>query len=209
MVDKLILFDWGNIVSSHEVGYTVYDAWNELFKECGYVGTDDVYYNLVPKYDLERTNNLEEYKEQFVKFKEVFGLNVEFDEYIEKQRKIFNKIYYYKETRDYEVSLKDRVHIGILSNLSMLDKWRLDRDVGLSNYEYVFLSFEMGLLKPDIRIFEEVQKQLPFEKENILFVDDNISNIDVAKEFGWNVCHATGLELDKIKEACESFIGDC
>lgn len=29
--NKLILFDWGNIVESHQTGYTVYDAWNDLF----------------------------------------------------------------------------------------------------------------------------------------------------------------------------------
>lgn len=34
--NKLILFDWGNIVESHLTGYTVHMAFNDLFKELGY-----------------------------------------------------------------------------------------------------------------------------------------------------------------------------
>ena len=36
MKNKLILFDWGNIVESHTTGYSCRNAWNDLFQECGY-----------------------------------------------------------------------------------------------------------------------------------------------------------------------------
>ena len=38
MRNKLILFDWGNIVESHLTGYTCREAWQDLFRECGYKG---------------------------------------------------------------------------------------------------------------------------------------------------------------------------
>ena len=41
-------------------------------------------------------------------------------------KKIFDKIDYYQEVADYEVSLKDRCAIGILSNLTIFDKERLE-----------------------------------------------------------------------------------
>ena len=49
-------------------------------------------------------------------------------------------------------------------------------------------------------------RKIPFNSEDILFIDDRQDNIDMAKEFGWNTLKATGLELKKIKECCENFI---
>ena len=46
MRKKLILFDWGNIVESHTTGYTCYDAFNDLFKICGYDGNDNIFTSL-------------------------------------------------------------------------------------------------------------------------------------------------------------------
>ena len=138
--------------------------------------------------------------------KKEFNLTATYKEFIDNYIKIFNNINYFKEVVDYEHSLKDKCYIGILSNLTLYDKESLDKQVGLSNYDYVFLSFELGLRKPNIEIYERVQSELPFNKENILFIDDRTYNIEGAKEFGWNVFQCTGLELDKIKEACEDFI---
>ena len=64
----------------------------------------------------------------------------------------------------------------------------------------------MGLKKPGIEIFNAVQKQLPFTPNNILFIDDRKDNIESAKKLGWNTCHATGLELDKIKSSVDKFL---
>ena len=47
-----------------------------------------------------------------------------------------------------------------------------------------------------------------FAKKDILFIDDRTDNIIEASKFGWNTFKATGLELDKIKEACEKFLND-
>ena len=33
--NKLVIFDWGNIVESHTVGYNGIIAWNDLFEACG------------------------------------------------------------------------------------------------------------------------------------------------------------------------------
>lgn len=39
-----------------------------------------------------------------------------------------------------------------------------------------------------------------------MFVDDKSRNLDAAQKLGWNVCHATGVELDKIKASIEAFL---
>ena len=118
----------------------------------------------------------------------------------------FNKIEYYKDVRDYEVSLKNRCYIGVLSNLMIIDKKRIDKQLGLDNYDYLFLSFEYGMKKPDMEFYEAIQESLPFNKEDILFIDDKERNVEAAKKFGWNAYVLTGLQLDKIKEVCEEFL---
>jgi putative hydrolase of the HAD superfamily len=203
--NKLILFDWGNIVESHDVGFGNIQAWNELFTSCGYTG-DKVIFNSLGKYQLSKIMTNEEFESTYNDIKEEFKLNTSYEEFVENYKRIFDNINYFKEVADYEHSLKDKCYIGILSNLTIFDKERLDKQVGLSNYDYVFLSFELGLRKPNIEIYERVQQELPFNKEDILFIDDRSNNIESASSFGWNTFQCTGLELDKIKEVCEEFI---
>lgn len=205
--NKLILFDWGNIVESHTTGYSCKKAWYDLFKACGYNGTDDIH-SMLGKYRLSAIKKQEEFEKVYYLMKEDFKLNTSFNEFIKNYYNYFDKIESYQEVRKYEVSLKDKCYIGILSNLTIYDKERIDRQLRLKDYDYVFLSFELGYRKPDIEIYEEVQKRLPFNKEDILFIDDRLDNIESAKEFGWNTFQATGLELDKIKEACNKFLNN-
>lgn len=205
MNNKLILFDWGNIVESHTTGYSCYDAWNDLFKVCGYKENKNIY-NELKKYKLSTISNDLEFKKVYIKISNEFNLNTTFEVFIKLYIKIFDKIDYYKDVVSYELSLKKKCYIGILSNLTIFDKERLNKQVNLSNYDYVFLSFELGLAKPNIELFRKVQDKLPFEPNNILFIDDKKENIEVASELGWNVLQATGLELDIIKDKCEQFI---
>ena len=63
-----------------------------------------------------------------------------FDENTDKE--IFDKVDYYKDVVEFEKSLKNKCYIGILSNLNIYDKDRIDKQLGLKDYDYVFLSFE-------------------------------------------------------------------
>jgi len=205
MKKKLILFDWGNIVEAHTTGYSCYDAWNDLFKCCGYKGEKEIFHTL-SKYKVSKIKDISEFRIAYEGMKKDFSFNVSFDEFVTLYKKIFDKVDYYQDVADFEVSLKDRAYIGIFSNLTIFDKDRLDKQVGLSNYDYVFLSFEYGLKKPDIEIYKKIQETVPFDAENILFIDDREDNILTAKEMGWDAFQCTGLELPKIKEKCEDFL---
>ena len=205
MKNKLILFDWGNIVESHTTGYSCYNAWDDLFLACGYTGRDFSYSNL-SEYRLSCKKTIEEFKMTYNQILKDFNLNTTFEEFCALYKKTFDKVDYYPEVAKYETSLKDKCYIGIFSNLNILDKERLDKQVDLSKYDYVFLSYEMESKKPEFEIFEKVQNQLSFEPNNILFIDDKKVNIETAKKIGWETLMATGLELEKIKRRCEEFI---
>ena len=64
MRKKLILFDWGNIVESHTTGYTCYDAFNDLFKACGYIGNDNVFTKL-GKYKLSSISTISDFEDVY------------------------------------------------------------------------------------------------------------------------------------------------
>ena len=78
-------------------------------------------------------------------------------------------------------------------------------DTGLKS-DKVYLSFELGMRKPDKEIYQYVQNNLKIPPEKILFIDDLEINTEVAKSCGWQALKATGRELDKIKLAVEGFL---
>ena len=204
-MDKLILFDWGNIVESHTTGYTCRDAWDELLRLCGYKGETPAF-QMLSKYEISKIKTEEEFRKKYELIYKDLELTEPYKTFKDNYNKIFDKIEYYKDVADYEKSLKDKCKIGILSDLSIYDKVRLEKQVDLSQYDYVFLSFELGMKKPNKDIFEYVQEHVPFQPSDILFIDDREANIQTAKEMGWNGLQITGLELDKIKEVCEAFL---
>ncbi|MBE6195880.1 MAG: HAD family phosphatase [Rikenellaceae bacterium] len=69
---------------------------------------------------------------------------------------------------------------------------------GLSMEEYIeeaYLSYEMGLLKPDAAIFERMIQESGLNPERTLFIDDSEKNIQTARSLGFQVYHA-GPEED-------------
>lgn len=51
-------------------------------------------------------------------------------------------------------------------------------------FNQVFLSYEMGLWKPDYKIYQQVLDETGFKPGEVLFLDDNADNIDAAKDLG-------------------------
>ena len=113
---------------------------------------------------------------------------------------------YYKDVVEFAHSLKDKCKIAILSNLMLFDKKRIDDQYDLSKFDYVYLSFELGMRKPNKKIYEYVLNDLNVKPENILFIDDDYNNIVSARECGWNTCQAFGYELDRIKDDVHKFL---
>jgi glucose-1-phosphatase len=87
------------------------------------------------------------------------------------------------------------VAVGCLSNTNAL-QWN-------ANYEgtpvteafaHRFLSFELGLVKPDREIFDAVAGSLPVSRERVLFLDDNVVNVEAAGAAGFVAEHVRGVD---------------
>ncbi|CAG4993703.1 Alpha-D-glucose 1-phosphate phosphatase YihX [Dyadobacter sp. CECT 9275] len=56
-------------------------------------------------------------------------------------------------------------------------------------FEKVYLSYEMGLMKPDIRIYQQVLDDSGLSAEETIFLDDNLDNINGAAKLGIEAIH--------------------
>ena len=61
-------------------------------------------------------------------------------------------------------------------------------------FEKVFLSHELGVMKPDERIYRKVLEMANIQAENTLFIDDNYNNCEVAKECGIYAMNVSALD---------------
>ena len=72
----------------------------------------------------------------------------------------------------------------------------LIRDFGLYQpFEPCLLSYEIGAKKPDPAVFEILLSNLNLPPNEIVFIDDNIENIEVAKAMGIDAIHFLSIEL--------------
>ena len=87
------------------------------------------------------------------------------------------------------------VGIGCLSNTNALH-WedQVARWPELEMFDHKFLSFELGLRKPDSAIFQAVADRLPYGRDRVLFLDDLAVNADAARSFGFRSEPVRGLD---------------
>jgi putative hydrolase of the HAD superfamily len=90
---------------------------------------------------------------------------------------------------------RDAARVGCLSNTNAF-QW--DAHFGalplMDAMEFRFLSFELGLVKPDRAIFEAVAAGLPASPDRVLFLDDNAVNVSAAAAFGFAARHVRGVD---------------
>ncbi|AWX46388.1 Alpha-D-glucose 1-phosphate phosphatase YihX [Flagellimonas maritima] len=92
---------------------------------------------------------------------------------------------------------EEKYRLFLLSNTNDIHIEFVKRQMGLENFnrfknafEAFYLSYEMGMRKPDTEIFEFVLKENNLKAEETLFVDDTKENTDAASHLGiktWNL----------------------
>ncbi len=95
-------------------------------------------------------------------------------------------------------SIPSQYERAILSNCNALHWPRLVDDTGLGSIIGLrFASHLMGKVKPDKEAFQHVLDATRFAPSEILFLDDNRSNVDAATELGINACQVRGIAETK------------
>lgn len=90
-------------------------------------------------------------------------------------------------------SVADGLVTGLLSNTNRLH-WEHQRDNEIirSLFDRHYVSYRIGLLKPDRDLFDHVIADLGLAADRVLFIDDNRINVDGARAAGWRAEVAAG-----------------
>jgi 2-haloacid dehalogenase len=78
----------------------------------------------------------------------------------------------------------------------------LERFEFLASFEGIVISGEIGVNKPDRRIFEHLTQRFGIGPEDAVFVDDSAANVDAATDFGFcaiQFTDATALRLALVR----------
>ena len=99
-----------------------------------------------------------------------------------------------------ELSQKD-ITVGILSNTEPASYSVMENLTSLDHFEYKFLSYNIGHLKPEPEIYHHVIDNIPFPKEELFFIDDLKSNVESARSEGIDSVQYS--DYDELLKECQ------
>ena len=135
------------------------------------------FFEYLKKY-MDDNITLEEFKNIYVNNNKFFNDTIEI---IKKLKNLSYKVY-------------------LLSNLKEIDYEKFIKHFDVSIFDEMFLSFKLGMLKPNDDIYQYVINKLNTKPENIYFFDDNKENVDGAIRNGINAYQVTGETVKKVVE---------
>ena len=191
-MDRIFLFDLGNVLAKSLDDYGLYNklnckiSYDEFLK---YWWGDE----LVLKAHMGLATD-DEHVEALLKF---CKSDLSIKQFYEIYNGLDNSLY--DDTVEIINDLKNKGYkIGILSNLRLMDYKRYKQQIEKINFDYIFLSYEMKCIKPSSDIYLQVIDALDCEADNIIFFDDNQRNVNGAKQLGINAYQVTGENIKEI-----------
>ncbi|MCW8818437.1 MAG: HAD family phosphatase [Ignavibacteriaceae bacterium] len=104
--------------------------------------------------------------------------------------------------------LKKNYKLFLLSNTdSIHKKYGWEKYEFLKNFDRLILSFEVGSVKPEEKIYRTVEKASGFSSQEHLFIDDIQEYVDGSKNIGWDAVQFVNYQklLNDLKERNISF----
>lgn len=210
-MNKMVIMDWGGVIDNFNDEVNGWKArTRSIIRRLGN-STDEI--SNWATFDVDdKKYNICEINDDILLDKWIsyvinkYALSCNKEEFLEVYKEEYANVIYYKEIIEILYKTKKYCQIGILSNLTKLDKDRLVKQIDLSKLDYVGLSFELEVMKPKNKIYQLVEEQTNIEPNNILFIDDRIDNINGARGRGWNVLLATGEDKELIDKTIWEFV---
>lgn len=202
---KNIIFDLGGVIMNLDVSRTI-KAFNELgikniVNDTGHHYQHSFFYDfeigqISEEQFLESLQKLSKKKNSFLEIKDAWNemiLDISVD-----------RINFLKE-------LKKEYNLFLLSNTNSIHQFKfLSEFKQKYNYSFnslfqrAYYSHEIGLRKPDIKVFDFILKDSKLKTSETLFIDDSLTNIKAAQKTGINTFHIVNYNIsdciDKLKK---------
>jgi putative hydrolase of the HAD superfamily len=177
---KLAIFDLGNVV----INTLFMEAYKTWSKHSG-VGIPELMDRFQEDEKVRQFDRNEITEHDFFDHLErMFGINIGFERMLEGWNAIFGPII--EQTYSVIVELKREMDVVALTNTncSHCSVWKKKYEERFSVFDDIFISSEMGMRKPEKRIFEHVLSQYNVSSNEVVFFDDMEENILVGRELG-------------------------
>lgn len=192
---KNIIFDLGGVIMTIDQ--------NEALRRFKELGVADIESRLDPYTQTGIFGDVEEGKitaEEFrVALSRIVGRTLSFDECK------YGWLGYRKEVPQRNLDVLKRLRgngyrLILLSNTNpFMMSWALTKDFDGGNgsledyFDALYLSFRLGVMKPNLRFFQTVTDNEHIQPEESLFVDDGPRNVEAARRLGFNtMCPVNG-----------------
>lgn len=116
------------------------------------------------------------------------GVSVEFDAFCHAFCDIFIAV---PEMIAAQAALRRRgVPVYLFSNTNPLHFEHLKREHAfMGEFDACFLSYEIGWMKPDARIYEALETATGLSGSQLLYIDDRVENVEAGAKRGWHAIH--------------------
>lgn len=186
----LYVFDLGNVIVDIDFN-RVLGVWSNL----GRVPLAQLQSHFLPGESFHQHERGEISDEQFaVNICDELGLALSFDQFTAGWQAVFVGV------RHEVVSIMNQLRqrgerVVILSNTNKLHAgfWPTEYPEVQQAADHIYLSQEMGMRKPEVRIYQQVLEQEGFTADQTVFFDDNAENIEAARALGIACVHVTDV----------------
>ena len=175
-----VLFDLGGVIVNWHNSWLIQDVSDEFQLQKEKLSKE--YYKNLPKIATGKINEKELWNiiGKELKSKKLMNLNESLlDRIFQKHCSLNNSTINLSK----ELSQKG-ITVGILSNTEPASYSAIEKLTSLDHFEYKFLSYNIGYLKPNQEIYRHVINNVPFLKEELFFIDDLKTNVESARVEG-------------------------
>jgi putative hydrolase of the HAD superfamily len=175
-----VLFDLGGVIVNWHNSWLIQDVSDEFQLQKEKLSKE--YYKNLPKIATGKINEKELWNiiGKELKSKKLMNLNESLlDRIFQKHCSLNNSMINLSK----ELSQKG-ITVGILSNTEPASYSAIEKLTSLDHFEYKFLSYNIGYLKPNQEIYRHVIDNVPFLKEELFFIDDLKTNVESARVEG-------------------------
>lgn len=114
----------------------------------------------------------------------------------------------YPDSLTFISALCDTIPIALLSNINACHHECIADECSslFAKFHHVFLSYELGMKKPDPEIFRFVMDQTGYAPHHILFLDDTPINCEIAQSLGMHVRLIDPHARDWVQDISSQFL---